>query len=77
MRQELLQINRGHFAETLSTRGLLTQTEIARVADSARGNAPPLPWQKVSERYRIEAAKDLQVKNLHLFAGDSPRRVAV
>jgi hypothetical protein len=71
MRQELLQINRGHFAETLSTRGLLTQTEIARVADlleETRRRA----LAEVSERYRIEAAKDLQVK-IYTFLQETPR----
>jgi hypothetical protein len=71
MRQELLQLNRSHFAETLANRGLLTQTEIARVADLLEDTRRRV-LAEVSERYRIESAKDLQVK-IYTFLQETPR----
>ncbi len=71
MRQELLQINRSHFAETLASRGLLTQTEISRVADLLE-DVRRCVLAEVSERYRIESAKDLQVK-IYTFLQETPR----
>jgi nucleoid DNA-binding protein len=71
MRQELWQINRAYFAEVLASRGLLTQAEVSRVADlleAVRCRA----LAEVSERYRIEAAKDVQVK-VYTFLQQTPR----
>lgn len=71
MRQDLMQLNRAYFAEVLSTRGLLTQTEITRVSgqlDDVRRRA----LAEVSERYRIETAKDLQVR-IYTFLQQTPR----
>jgi hypothetical protein len=71
MRQELMGINRSFFSEVLASRGLLTQAEIARVSrqlEDVRRRA----LAEVSERYRIEAAKDLQVK-IYTFLQETPR----
>jgi len=71
MRQELKDLNRSYFAEILASRGLLTQAEIRRVADlleDVRRSAVA----EVTERYRIEAAKDLQVR-IYAFLQQTPR----
>lgn len=71
MRQELQNLNRPYFADILASRGLLTQAEIARVADlleDVRRSA----LAEVSERYRIEAAKDMQVR-LYAYLQQTPK----
>lgn len=71
MRQELLNLNRPFFCEVLASRGLLTQAEISRVAnllEDVRRRA----LAEVSERYRIEAAKDTQMK-IYTFLQQTPK----
>jgi hypothetical protein len=71
MRQELMGLNRRFFAEVLASRGLLTQAEIANVSrqlEAVRCRA----LGEVSERYRIEAAKDVQGK-VYTFLRHTPR----
>ncbi|MBE9099818.1 MFS transporter [filamentous cyanobacterium LEGE 07170] len=71
MRQELMHLNRSYFVEVLASRGLLTQQEISRVVDlleEVRRRA----LGEVTERYRIETAKDLQVR-LYTFLRQTPK----
>lgn len=71
MRQELMNLDRAYFADLLASRGLLTQGEISRTAsllEAVRCRA----LGEVSERYRIEAAKNLQVK-VYTFLNQTPR----
>jgi hypothetical protein len=71
MRQELMNLDRSYFADILDSRGLLTKAEITHTADlleSVRRQA----LGEVSERYRLESAKDLQVQ-LYTFLGRTPR----
>jgi hypothetical protein len=71
MRQELMELDRSFFADILASRGLLTQGEIANVSrqlESVRCRA----LGEVSERYRLESAKDTQVK-IYTFLGQTPR----
>lgn len=71
MRQELMNLDRSYFVSLLDSRGLLTQSEIALTAshlEAVRRRA----LGEVAERYRIEAAKDLQVK-LYTFLNRTPR----
>jgi hypothetical protein len=72
MRQELMQFNRAHFAEVLASRGLLTQQEISRIADLLE-QIRQQALGEVSEQYRLEAAKDLQVK-IYTFLQHTPRQ---
>ncbi|NJL45905.1 MAG: MFS transporter, partial [Leptolyngbyaceae cyanobacterium SM2_3_12] len=71
LRQNLSSINRQYLADLLASRGLLTQAEINRVAgqlDDIRRRAQA----EVTDRYRIEAAKNLQVM-LYTFLRQTPR----
>ncbi|PZV02725.1 MAG: hypothetical protein DCF32_14680 [Leptolyngbya sp.] len=71
MRQELMNLDRSFFAELLASRGLLTQSEIANVS----GQLEAVRCQalgEVSERYRLEAAKDTQAK-VYTFLRQTPR----
>lgn len=71
MRQELMNLDRSFFAELLASRGLLTQSEIATVSsqlETVRCQA----LGEVSERYRLEAAKDTQAK-VYTFLRQTPR----
>lgn len=71
MRQELMELDRAFFAATLATRGLLTQGEIDQVSrqlEAVRYQA----LGEVSERYRLEAAKDTQTK-IYTFLRQTPR----
>ncbi len=71
MRQELMELDRAFFADTLATRGLLTQGEIDKVSrqlETVRCQA----LGEVSERYRLEAAKDTQTK-IYTFLRQTPR----
>ncbi|HSM83617.1 MAG TPA: MFS transporter [Nodosilinea sp.] len=71
MRQELMNLDQAFFADTLAPRGLLTQGEIANVSrqlEVVRTQA----LEEVSERYRLEAAKDTQVK-IYAFLRQTPR----
>ncbi|MGF1520152.1 MAG: MFS transporter [Nodosilinea sp.] len=71
MRQELMELDRAFFADTLATRGLLTQGEIENVSrqlEAVRCQA----LGEVSERYRLEAAKDTQAK-IYTFLRQTPR----
>lgn len=71
MREALMDIDRSYFADILASRGLLTQreiTETSRRLEEVRLRA----LGEVSERYRIEAAKELQVK-LYTFLQETPR----
>ncbi|MEA5447025.1 YrzE family protein [Leptolyngbya sp. CCNP1308] len=71
MRQELMNLDRSFFADLLASRGLLTQGEIANVSrqlEAVRCQA----LGEVSERYRIEAAKDVQAK-VYTFLRQTPR----
>jgi len=71
MRQELMELDRAFFVDTLATRGLLTQGEIDQVSrqlEAVRCQA----LGEVSERYRLEAAKDTQTK-IYTFLRQTPR----
>ncbi|PZV21454.1 MAG: hypothetical protein DCF21_02415 [Leptolyngbya sp.] len=71
MRQELMELDRAFFVDTLATRGLLTQGEIDNVSrqlEAVRCQA----LGEVSERYRLEAAKDTQTK-IYTFLRQTPR----
>lgn len=71
MRQELMNLDRSFFAELLASRGLLTQSEIATVSsqlEAVRCQA----LGEVSERYRLESAKDTQAK-VYTFLRQTPR----
>mgnify|MGYP006289170161 CR=1 FL=1 len=71
MRQELMGLNRAFFSDILASRGLLTQTEISRVTGQLE-EVCRRALAEVSERYRIESAKDLQVK-IYTFLRETPR----
>ncbi|MBD2111478.1 MULTISPECIES: YrzE family protein [Cyanophyceae] len=71
MRQELMNLDQSFFAELLASRGLLTKSEIAEVSrqlEVVRTQA----LGEVSERYRLEAAKDAQTK-VYTFLRQTPR----
>ena len=71
MRRELMNLHRAYFTDLLESRGLLTQHEIKRTADlleAVRLQA----LGEVSERYRIESAKDLQ-SQVYTFLSRTPR----
>ncbi|MGB3310113.1 MAG: MFS transporter [Nodosilinea sp.] len=71
MRQALLPLNRAFFADILSQRGLLTQQEISQVSAQLEDVRRHV-LAEVSERYRIEAAKALQVR-IYTFLQRSTR----
>lgn len=71
MRQELMNLDRSFFAELLASRGLLTQGEIANVSHQLEA-VRTQSLGEVSERYRLEAAKDTQAK-VYTFLRQTPR----
>jgi hypothetical protein len=71
MRQELMGLNRSQFTDLLASRGLLTQAEIDRVSRQLETVRCQILGE-VSERYRIEATKDVQAK-IYTFLQHTPR----
>ncbi len=61
MRRELRPLNKADFSEILASRGLFTQSEIERVSSQLEEVRQQV-LAELSERYRIKAAKDLQVQ---------------
>lgn len=71
LRQDLMPLNRAYFADLLASRGLLTQAEVEQVSaqlDEVRRRVQA----EVADRYRIEAAKDLQMQ-IYTFLRQTPR----
>ncbi|MGF1571312.1 MAG: MFS transporter [Nodosilinea sp.] len=71
LRQNLMPLNRAYFAELLASRGLLTQAEVAQVSEQL-DDVRRRVQAEVAERYRIEAAKDLQTM-VYIFLRQTPR----